>query len=64
MMDASQKLVHEYATKYMEYIEMAGDKAPALLLDILARKIIEQDKEINYYKNRLNYVRSTHGSLD
>ncbi|CAB4166059.1 hypothetical protein UFOVP844_8 [uncultured Caudovirales phage] len=63
-MDASQQLVKEYADKYMEYIEMAGEKSPAFLLDVMARKIIELEKEINYYKCRLNYVRSTHGRLD
>ncbi len=63
-MDASQQLIVEYANKYMEYLEMAGDQSPALLLDILARKIIEQEKTINYYRQRLGYVRATHGRMD
>jgi len=47
-------IIQEMADQYGEWLEMAGDKAPALMIHILAKKLL-QERELNLcYKRRLN----------
>ena len=46
----AKELIHEVASKYSEWLEHAGDRAPALLCEILAQMLIKERDNANYYK--------------
>lgn len=55
-MDKRNALIQEVCQKYGEWLEMAGDQAPAMIIDILAKMIIEERQVNEYYRRRLNNV--------
>lgn len=46
-------ILDEIIDKYGEYIEMAGEKTPAFLIDILCKMVIKERELNEYYKKRL-----------
>jgi len=57
--DQQQLLIEELLVKYDEYLEMAADKAPLLMIDILSKLVIKERSHIEYLERRL-YARD-HG---
>lgn len=49
-------LLEEVQEKYSEYIEMAGHEGPLLINQILAKMILVERENVEYYKNRLKYA--------
>lgn len=57
-MNRSQYIIEVVSEKYGEWLEMAGDKSPALLTDILACLLAKQIEENRYYKECLKKERT------
>jgi hypothetical protein len=43
-------LVDQVTEKYSEWLDHAGEKAPALLIGILAKMLIKEQEQTKYYK--------------
>lgn len=43
-------IVEEVKEKYSEWLEMAGEEAPALLIDILGSLLLKEKSLTDYYK--------------
>ena len=57
-MRPNEILIAELEEKYGEYLEMAGQDAPALLIQVLSQKLVEQIEINALLKKRLqNYGR-------
>lgn len=48
-----KQVLDELASDYSEWIEMAGEESPALLLNILAAKLIKEREKNAYYRKLL-----------
>lgn len=53
----AQVLIQELTQKYSEWLEMAGDNSPALLIDIMANLLVNEREEKEFYKG-MAYGRS------
>lgn len=51
-MDNEFKIMQDLIEKYSEWLEMAGDESPALLIKILL-KVLTQEKNQNEYLKKL-----------
>lgn len=51
----SQELLNQLNNKYIEWLEIAGDQAPALFSHILASIIIKEREYSEYLKKRLEH---------
>lgn len=49
-MTPQQQLVNELAVKYSEWIEHVGEKAPQLMIHLLASLLIKEKEENEYLK--------------
>jgi hypothetical protein len=56
-MKQSQFVIEVIKEKYGEYLEMAGENEPAMLLDIMACTLWREIQEKNYYKRQLDELR-------
>ncbi len=53
-MKNSQQVVLDYANKWREHLEMRSPEVGSrLLLDAMARKIIQLENTLDYYKKRI-----------
>jgi hypothetical protein len=48
-------LVEEIKSKYSEWLEMAGDHAPALLIEILGNLLLKEKSLTQYYKKLIEH---------
>lgn len=46
----AQQIINEVSYKYSEWLEMAGDGAPALLNEILASLLVKERNKTEYYE--------------
>ena len=46
-----QSLINDIETKYAEHFDMAGDKAPALMNQILSQMVLKERNEKQFYKD-------------
>jgi hypothetical protein len=53
-MKSHQFIIQVLEEKLGEYLEMAGDNAPALMIDHLARLLVKEQEEKEFYKNIYN----------
>ena len=56
-MNADQ-LIQEVTKKYSEWLDHAGGEAPSIMIGILAKMLIIEKEEKEYYKQRLKHERS------
>jgi hypothetical protein len=49
-----QQLLEELLIRHDEYLEMAGERAPLLMIDILATIVIKERDTVHYLQKRLD----------
>jgi hypothetical protein len=57
-MNKQNCIIQELMEKYGEWLEMAGDQSPALLINILANTLIQERAKIEYYEKLLKTIRN------
>ncbi len=57
-MDKQNCILQELIEKYDEWFDMAGDRSPALMINILVNKLIEERSKCDYYEKLLKAVRN------
>lgn len=54
-----QSILAEVYEKYGEWLEMAGDDSPVLVIDILCNLLARERESSKYYARRIKDVQST-----